>query len=246
MRKILLSLFFIIFSTNQIFGLTKSEIRTRIRRLSRDAQANTSERYWSDTILERRMDTAQLKIVKETLCLSTYSYSPSVANQSEYNLPSDLLVLNSVNYSTSTNSAGAYKRLEFTTRRKLKEDIPSWESTSAGTPTQYFVEGMKVTLYPKPNSSSYHIRFNYVPKPILLSNLGDSGNPFVVGATTYTYLEPYHELIVDYVVLLNKLEEGSPEANYYTTKFMNGISIMIEELNATPDRAGQIQYSPAR
>lgn len=248
MRKYVL-LFTVLFliSVGQVMAKTKSEILNEIRLLSQDANADNAKRHYSPTTLETRADAAQIAIIKSSLCLSTYTYTAVNVTTAtrEYSLPSDLLVLTSINLSTSTHKGGAYKKLEYTTRRKLDTDIPAWESTAAGTPTRFFTTGNHFDLYPTPSTTTaLHIRIDYTPKPILISDLGDDGDPFVVGNTTYTYLLPYHDLIVNYVTTVNKLEEQSVEANYYNALYINGLSTMIAELNATPDRQGQILYTP--
>jgi len=239
MKKIIL-LLVLLFMSQPLQAMDRATIRRQVRLLINDAGVDTLRRRFLDGDINNRINQGQLDIVDKTLCLSSQTISQVSINVSSYTLPTSCLFIERVAYSVS-GSSSVFKKLEYATLRGMDENTSLWESSGAGLPTKYFAEGNLITFYLKP-SATYYYKINFVPQPDTMDE--DTDVPFTVASNTNDWLRTYDKLIVWYVVFLCYADMGSPNAAYWEAKYLYGVAQMIEELNAQPDRSGQIQYRP--
>src|ERR1700754_1278132 len=77
----------------------------------------------------------------------------AVANQSQYDLPADCLILRSINYMGAGDSS--YLKLKGLTLNEFDEYMNGWDGGvyGTGTPIVFMVYADKITLFPTPDSS---------------------------------------------------------------------------------------------
>jgi len=199
--KILFALFLL---TNSLSALTLSGVRSEVRQSLKDTGPTSDEYYWSDTYLNAKINIVQDRIAAYCRINETQYSTYTVAEQREYALPTDVLVITRVKYSiiSSTNvDSGVYKRLSAVTLGGLDNKVSvNWENTPDGLPTRYYKRAGKIGLYPTPSAvyASTHsvLQVDYVKRPDTLSS--DSSVPFDGVSSAY----PYHYMIARGVVAL--------------------------------------------
>ena len=179
----------------------------------------------SDTILTRWLNEAQGIVCRKTGCLKTKSNCSTVANQSEYDTPTDILMIDpdgGVQYYDT--SATEYHKLQAVTMDWLDQHVDDWRNADAGTPTSYYRRGVVLGVYPKPNTSGDKIYIHYWEDADDMSADGDI--PF----NDEPMLSPYHDILLLYA--LSKGQETSDEiknAQYYKELFDIRVNQMAGE-----------------
>lgn len=186
----------------------------------------------SDTILLRWLNEAQNVICRRTGCLKTYSETSTVANQSEYDIPNDLAMIDPeggvVYYDAS---ADTYYKLRHLTMGRLDQQVGDWRNAKAtNTPEAYYRRGGVVGIYPKPDNASDTLRIYYWEFADAMTNDGDE--PF----NADTRLESYHDLLLLYAI--QKAKETMAEfeqATYYKNLFEAEMNKMLSETETDYD-----------
>lgn len=163
-----------------------SDIKTRVRRKFGDEAAVQID----DADIVRWINDAQRDVVmKNETVLQTASTSNAVANQQDYTLPANLLVLRGVHYKNT--SAPSYYKLQGMSFNEFDEQIDGWEGTLYGpsTPTVYTVYAGSIKVFPIPVSSgTANFKLYYSRQPVDVVADGD----------TIDLPLAYHNSIVDY------------------------------------------------
>lgn len=239
-------LFFLAFSllAGQSFALTLSDIETQIRRNVRDTAAS-GNRY-SDSILDDWINEAQREIVNMTWCVNASTSVSLVASTTYYSLPDDFITPYLVLFTeTGEDTIQMKERLE----GSLYDDNPSFEDTSSGSPTEYFLRqslsggnNIQVGFVQVPTSSSTGtVRIDYYAYPADLSS--DSDVPF----GGLLHLKPYHYALVNHVTAkIKALEAKTAEADFYRLEFERGISIMDQRLKEAPNYRPGVRAATGR
>lgn len=197
---------------------------------------NYSTSTFSEELIRHWFDEGQIDIVRRTGVNTTDSNLNSVAEQREYDLPTDILRLIHVTYyNTST-----YHRLEAATLDEMETfgDYPG--ETSTLNPTHYYIkqgQTPKIGLYPKPSTShASGIQTHYVKRP---SNLTDSSKSPDIP-------EAYQRLIVLYALwrCLQKDVKNETSDRYYT-EYLREVDRMKYDLQNW-DKKRKVQMQPFR
>jgi hypothetical protein len=246
MKKFLriLLLFASLLITRQSFALTLSDIETQIRRNVRDT-ATSGNRY-SDAILDDWINEAQREIVNMTWCVNASTSISLVAATTYYSLPDNFITPYLVLFTeTGEDTVQMKERLE----GSLYDDNPSFEDTSSGSPTEYFLrqslsggDNLQVGFVQVPTSSSTGtVRIDYFAYPDDMSS--DSDVPF----GGLLHLKTYHYTLVNHVTAKIKALEGKTgEADFYRQEFERGISIMDQRLKEAPNYRPGVRAATGR
>lgn len=172
-----------------------------------------------------------LDMVRRTHCLRTSATASTVANQQEYSLPADCMMIDPTGGVTLKNSAGNWIRLEATTMAWLDQHISNWRNASADSPKGYYKKGQIIGLHPKPNSDGTDdIRIYYIDKPNTLVN--DTDVPLEKDDS----LVQYHSLIVSYALWKCRQKMGKfSQAEIYKSEYLTGIAEMTRDIVVNPD-----------
>lgn len=131
----------------------------------------------------------QLVLQNEEL-LQTLGTLSAVANQQDYALPVDLLILKSVSYKAPNGDT--FYRLEGKSFNEFNEYIDAWDSTNSlakGTPVVYMKYGDHISMFPIPDTAGVNnIKVYYNRKPVEVAALTDIPDIPVL----------YHEVLVKY------------------------------------------------
>lgn len=145
-----------------------SEIMTRVRRVFGDESAVQI----TDADMVRWINDGMRDIVlRNEDLLEKTAVQASVANQQEYNLPADYLVLKFIQYrETGTTSYLKLKGLRVT---EFNEYLDGWSGdTSRGTPQCYTIHAGKIILFPIPSVSAtdaIKTYYNRIPTDVILN-----------------------------------------------------------------------------
>lgn len=235
MFKLLVVLFLLL--PNVVYGIALSDLRSDIRTLVQDKDNNAYR--WSDATLNTRINQAQDLIVTMTRCLSSTTFITTVADQREYTLPDDYLMVKRTSYLSQGTTF--YKTLELTDRNALDRVDRNWETLVSSIPTRHYIDYsstgsacLVIGLDPKPQGASYvgqsRLRVEYYCKGATLAT--DSDIPF----KSINFLTPYHRIIIWYVAYLCKLDDKlTNEALLYYQNFGSEIQIMMNNLQKKAD-----------
>ncbi len=147
-----------------------SDIKTRVFRSFHDV-ANVQ--IAPEDIIKWIND-GQRKIVLESEgILTTSTTNSAVAGTSTYSLPTDLLVLRSIQFKGSGEQS--FYSLEYLSRQEFDEYIDGWNGTaySRSTPTVYTVESGQIVLFPTPvanGTSNIKIYYSRMPTDVALDS----------------------------------------------------------------------------
>lgn len=223
---------FLISSVNSVYCLNRGEIRSQIRMLVNDTDTDTSLNRWTDAQLNQRIEMAQLDIIARSRGLTNTTYYTMVTSISVYALPQDLLTTNRVAYYIR-NTTGAYKKMERMTLLGLDEWNNYWQQLANGLPERYYIWSSTIGIVPPPTvsySGYNNLRIDYTVIPS--SFVSDTSVPF----NNVTYLYPYHELIIWYVVYWCKMDEKLyQESTFFGNRYYDLLKIMYQELNSKED-----------
>jgi len=232
MKKYVLFLLCLFLSVKVTFCLTKSDIRTQARYLLLDKSTDTTKQTWTDSMLNTRIEMAQIEIARKTLCLERTTYYTTYMSTRGYALPSDLLLINRVAYYV-LKTTNVYQRITRWTLAGIDEDNNYWQQLADGQPQKYYLWASSINIVPAPNSSyagESRLQIDYFKIPDTLSS--DTSIPFDGEYRLY----PYHPLLIYYVVAWCKRDlRLFDEANYYEQQFYNLMSLMMNEISQKPD-----------
>lgn len=193
-----------------------SDIITRVRRTFGDEAAVQIQ----DPDIIRWINDAQIEIVKRNeAALQKTSFIDLVANQAQYTMPTDLLLLRSLRY--KFNSMQSYSNLDYKSMQQFDESIDGWDGTffTAGQPQFFTLFEGKVLLFPTPDQSSTNgLKVLYNQKPTDVTVAGDS--PALPAI--------YHPTIVKYCMWqASLLDEDLDPATLYEGHFRNDMDILM-------------------
>jgi len=241
MKKITFTLFFFTFLFLTVgFSATLSQLRDDIRSQLKDNNPTETNRRWSDTLLNFRINQIQTNISEETRCLIARISTHTIANQREYNFPSDMIAPIRLAYHIHGSTPPAYKKLEFYIIGGLDNENANWENLSAGLPTKYYEFGDKYGLHPKPSAvytSTYAVQIDYYQRAADM--IADSDIPFNGDVLLY----PFHKLLILGVVIWCRGDQGMPSPDL-ETKYYALIGRMYEGVRKRIDNRGGI-FSPS-
>lgn len=234
MRKLKCLLLFIGFMVVSQCGYatTRGEIRRQVRYDIQDTTDTVSiNTRFSDTILNVRINLVQEKITAETLCLYGRCFITPVAEQAEYRLPTDCLIVDRVSFLSITSSTSSYKKLDQWTLSGLDADVPAWEYASSGLPTKYYIRRNLIGLYYKPSSTyatARALKIDYYKKADDMTS--DDDVPF---DSDYS-LTTYHNLVVLGTVIMCKRSMGVDYSKEFA-EYLAGLEIMKNNCRYNPD-----------
>lgn len=179
-----------------------SEIATRVKRQFGDeagAQIKDEDfiRWVNDAMREIAVNNDLLQVVAST---------PTVANQDQYDLPTNILTLRSVRYSGS--------KLKFLSPEESADLIGS-DSTTQGTPTHYSIFARKIDLYPAPDKSgTSDLQLYYTRQP----------NPVTAVADEPELPLQYHNRIAEYCLAqAYELDDNQESYKVKMQQFQDGM-----------------------
>lgn len=163
-----------------------SDIQTRVKRQFGDeagVQLTDADiiRYINDGV-------RQLVSTNEQL-LQKVGYATSVANQAEYTLPVDCLILQGISFKGPNDLS--YLKLKYLTINEFNEYLDGWDGTAYGSssPTVYMIFGDTITFFPKPEQGAVNaIKIYYNRTPVDVTLPSDTPDLPVL----------YHEVLVKY------------------------------------------------
>lgn len=239
MKKYVFILSFIFLMLSNCYTITLSDIRNDIRIQIKDNSSDTSNRRYSDSVLNARINLVQDEITEQTRCLITRITTHTVAEQREYRYPSNMLApirlayaINVTSYTVYSSTGISYKRLSYNTIGNLDRGLSSWENTGSGLPTDYYERGQYYGLKPKPStvySSTFSVQIDYYMTASTMS--ADTDVPFNGDVT----LSAYHKLLIMGVVIMCRRDMGIPiqdiEQLYYAllSKMKDSVRTRIDE-----------------
>lgn len=174
-------------------GLSPVDIATRVYRQFGDEEAAQV----TDDDIVRYINDAQREISVQHDLMQTKKAAATVANQSAYNLPADILRLRRVAYQGVA--------LQPISQEQADESIPAHDQSVSqgfptGTPLYYWVYAGQINLYPAPNTDgSTDLTIYYTATiPDLVGLDLVLNRPVADPANVITLPPEYHNSIVDY------------------------------------------------
>jgi len=173
--------------------MTRSEIRSLIRK----RLGETTAAFWSDAEINTMINDGCTDVAFRAKCLRGVNYFTTTSGVGEYAMSAlistaTILSVNEVYYKQNGTT---WQKLEATTRTGLDLSNPTWKSTDAGTPQEYYFDREEdlFVLFQKPNATNAGASYGqlYYTKAHVDIN-GDSESPQVP-----EYVQP---AVVDYVV----------------------------------------------
>lgn len=149
-----------------------SDIYTKVKRQFGD---ESGVQLTDDDIL-RYINEGQRQIVMQNEgLLEKISTSNSVKDQASYTIPTDLLILRSVSYKSSSDLS--YYPLKGLAYQQFNEYIDGWDGTTYGTATPYVFTQFagNIILFPTPDSSVTNgIKIFYNRTPVDVTSTSDT------------------------------------------------------------------------
>lgn len=241
-----------------LYSLTRQEIRDTARQIAGDnvldSQGNldTKKIRWTNAQWNTRIKIAELDITKKTECLTKIDYITTFTSQTEYDLPSDFSTIKEAAiWISSSTGRNVYEKLLNDTRDKIHAVNNRWEKANVGIPERYYMQasswGLRIGLYYAPNrayTGTDFLRVIYTMKV----NPMDSDDDSPWGGVGY--LEPYHQLIIlwivkDYLLEIRRIQEWAQVKAELDTELKR----MYLGIRSMPDYRGSIiaeEYNDSR
>lgn len=163
-----------------------SDIITRVQRIFGD---EAGVQLTTDDIIRFINDGVREIVYKNESLLQKTSTANSVANQQEYTLPVDLLILRGVTWKDTGESS--YHRLKGLTLNEFNEYIDGWDGGDfgSGVPLVYMIFEDKIKFFPTPSASTAAaMKIYYQRSPVSVATSVDTPDiPSI-----------YHEVLVKY------------------------------------------------
>lgn len=199
-----------------------SDIKTRVKRQFGDeAQVQITD---SD-IIRWINDGQRYVVTNNDGVLEKLVTANVVANQQEYTLPSDYLIIRSVKI---LYPDGAYYKLEPSTMQNFDNLLAGWENTKSyyGLSTTYHIYAGKFRVLPVPSvaiTAGWQIYYSRYPVDV------------VSDSDTIDLPLPYHNLIVDYCLQqAYELDEDWEASKEKATQVQNTLTLNRERENFQP------------
>lgn len=138
--------------------MTRGEIRDLVRQML--AEQNADDSFWSDSTLNMYIQSAYNQIVLDAELMHCTSKTPSVAEQADYQIPSDALLVLRVWYDG--------EKLEKTSPEELDDLDPGWLRRVCDVgknPTHWLPRAQMIRLYPAPAESGKTIELWAIQSP---------------------------------------------------------------------------------
>lgn len=195
--------------------MTRTELEAEISRLLGDP----SQTRWSTTVIDSRLDSAQIDVQKYAKAVkTTATYTPTV-NQETVQVNANVIDILRATFTladgTILHEGNGFKP---TTRWNLDMTMPNWPNLEAGQPRHWFLDAsnQNVVLVPKPDSNSANsnaLTLYEVRQPASLSSAAsvpfDSNNLMI----------PFHRALIYWVVAEclrdNQDEDSLKKAKYF-------------------------------
>jgi len=163
-----------------------SEIKARVKRQFGDE----SGVQVTDTDIVRWINDSQREIVKRNEgLLEVTAVANAVANQQDYVLPANLLILKTIKYK-ETPTGNSYVKLQGCNFVEFNEYVDGWDgATDRGDPVSYTVFAGNYSVFPIPSAAltaGFKLYYNRIPTDVI--NDGDTPELPTL----------YHEAIVKY------------------------------------------------
>lgn len=122
--------------------------------------------YYTATTCNDAINAAQLRLNRDSAFNRADMTVALVTGVNEYSLGTHVLELYGVTYGSTR------KQLQVTSRSALNRDASGWQGATAGLPSKYYTDGMKLGVYPKPNATAAAttLRVHYLRSPDALAN----------------------------------------------------------------------------
>ena len=192
--------------------------------LINDNNADSSKYKYSASNLNERINIAQLDVVKKTKCLEGREYI--TVSSASYTYTISTMTIETVRAGFQNSSSTTTFQVLVKVTQADMDLIKDWETKPAGNPQQFFMRKNTLNLYPKPSGTyaGYLVRHDYIKIPATLSS--DGSIPF----DGELYLEPYHPLIIWYVVALCRADvSGDLASDQYYKKYLEEITLIIKD-----------------
>lgn len=165
-----------------------------------------------NTLLEKILNDGAEEVAFRTGCLPTNKKFNVVAEQSDY------LFSNIDEYFLCIKKAGllwydgtSWVDLIRITAEWLDENYGSWRSATSSDPQYYYIEGDRIVVYPKPDTSgTNYFWIHYNKKPTAMTD--DSHYPFG-NSVIIPQLTPLHKAIIHYFEWQAKTIAAEPAEN---------------------------------
>lgn len=237
MKRNVIILLTLIFTSPIAKALTLSDIETQARRHVDDTATSASLQKYGDTIIDALANEAQRDIVNQTLCIQTSTGYALTAGVTYYALPSDFIATKNVIFQDRTNNVYVLKQV---LPRSYLGLNPNYEKSSSGgqSPTNYQIRDsttgantQEISYIPVPTTSSTGtVRVDYYVRATDLAS--DSDVPFDGNYNLYQF----HDLIVYYVASRLFLMEGNTNGGaVYSQLYQAGLALMKEKFGVNPD-----------
>jgi hypothetical protein len=184
------------------------DVVTRVRRTFGDDAAVQV----TDADVIRWINDSQIEIVKNNdSALQATTTMSLVANQSEYALPVDLLILRSLKYKFASHLS--FTNLRYQNMQQFDETVDGWDGTlyGSGSPVYFTMYDEKMILFPPPQEASAGgLKLLYNQKPVDVVGLSDAlALPLI-----------YHNTVVNYCLWQASLmDEDHEPALMYRSSF---------------------------
>lgn len=192
-----------------------SDVIIRVRRIFGDEAAVQV----TDDDVMRWINDGQVEIIKKNDgALQKTSLLNIVANQAQYTMPADLMILRSLRQKATSDLS--FNTLKYMSIQQFDEAIDGWDGTalSTGTPQFFNVYEGKATLFPIPDASvtgGLKVLYNQQPTTVTLTS--DSLSLPLI----------YHNSIVKYCMwMASLLDEDHEPALMYRDDFQTDISML--------------------
>jgi hypothetical protein len=166
-----------------------SQTRSSLETLTSVLVGDVSKRLFTPAQYQAALQEAQERFVKDTKCLLDVDTETPVADQAEYDLPTDIMEVNRLSHRGILLSRKAEFDLD------LMSGGIDWTEVK-GTPQCYYIDldpnNKKFGLYPIPQAADVvtnSIKIEYIKMPPVMST--DSSVPF----DSHTLLIPYHDAL---------------------------------------------------
>lgn len=192
------------------------DIITRVRRTFGDEAAVQV----SDDDVIRWVNDAQIEIVRQNDgALQKTDYVNLVANQSQYTMPSDLLILRTLRYKYA--SMLSYSTLKYKNMQQFDDSVDGWDGNafSSGDPQFFTMFEGKVMLFPIPSTSATNgLKVLYNQKPTdVVDSTSTPSLPLI-----------YHSTIVKYCLWqASMLDEDHEVAVMHQGNFVSDVKLMM-------------------
>lgn len=212
-----------------------SDIIVRVRRTFGDEAAVQVK----DDDIIRWINDAQVEIIKHNdSALQKSDLIDIVANQAQYTLPADLMILRSLRYKLpSMLSFGA---LKYQSMQQFDESMDGWDGTqfSTGSPQFFTMDEGKAILFPIPDQSmvdGLKVRYNQKPTDVVTS-VDSLALPLI-----------YHNTVMKYCMWQSSLlDEDHEPALMYKNEFQMDMDLLMNrettEATATYNTITVLEY----